>query len=265
MKNLIKSLNLCLIGGAMLATVACGGKDGGSGNSTATDSIKTDSVATMPPVPTQNQLSAEEAQNGWKLLFDGKTLEGWRSFQNDSLKAWAVEDECIARVAEGNDIMTKDEYENFELKLEWKISPEGNSGVFYHVVEGDHKTTYETAPEMQIIDAAIGRYATDGSSPVTDKQKSGANYDLHPVDKDYTKPVGEFNEAHIICNNGKVQYFLNGNKTSDFEMWTPEWKKIVKGSKFDKMKGFGEAKKGYIAMQNHGDKVWFRNIRVKAL
>lgn len=263
MKKLIRNLNLCLVAGAMLTTFACG-SGAKTDSTTSADSVKTDSVAT-PPVPVMNQLSAEEAQNGWKLLFDGKTLDGWRSFQNDSLKAWAVEDECIAKVGDGNDIMTKDEYENFELKLEWKISPEGNSGVFYHVVEGNHKTTYETAPEMQIIDAATGRYAAGGSSPVTDKQKSGANYDLHPVDKDYTKPVGEFNEVHIICNNGKVQYFLNGNKTADFEMWTPEWNKLVKESKFGKMKGFGEAKKGYIAMQNHGDKVWFRNIRIKVL
>jgi hypothetical protein len=259
MNNLLKSLNLILVGGILVSTFACGGEATKTEATASPDSIKTE---TPTAELTGYQLSDEEQQAGWKVLFDGKSLDGWRSFQNDSLKAWAVEDGCITRVAEGNDIMTNDQYENFELKLEWKISPEGNSGVFYHVVEGDHKTTYETAPEMQIIDASTGRYAGDKTTP---KQKAGANYDLHAVDKEYAKPVGEFNEAHLICNNGKVQYFLNGEKTADFEMWTPEWKKLVKGSKFDKMKGFAEAKTGYIAFQNHGDKVWFKNVRIKVL
>ena len=261
MKNLFKNLNLCLVGSLLVTAFACGDGASKTDETASADSAKTDTMATQMEV-SGYQLTAEEQQGGWKVLFDGKTLDGWRSFQNDTLNAWAVEDGSIARVGEGSDLITKEEYENFELKLSWKIDPEGNSGIFYHVVEGDHKTTYETAPEMQIIDASAGRYAGDKTTP---KQKAGANYDLHPVDKEYAKPLGEFNEAHIICNNGKVQYFLNGSKTADFEMWTPEWKKLIKGSKFDKMKGFAEAKKGYIAIQNHGDKVWIKDVRIKVL
>lgn len=261
MKNWLKKTHLLILLSMVALMFACGGESNKSEEVVASEEVsKSEEVSSSSSL--QNVLTAEEEQNGWKLLFDGKTLQGWRGFQNQPLSAWAVEDECIARVGDGVDIMTQDQYENFELKLEWKISPEGNSGIFFHVVEGDHKTTYETAPEMQIIDASAGRYAGDKTTP---KQKAGANYDLHPVDKDYAKPVGEFNQVHIICNNGKVQYFLNGEKTADFEMWTPEWNKLVKESKFGSMKGFAEAKTGYIALQNHGDKVWFRNIKIKTL
>lgn len=215
--------------------------------------------------PGKDKKSKSVSNNGkkgeWKVLFDGKTLNGWRNFKSDSVKsAWKVEDGYLTLTGPGGgDIITKDQYENFELELEWKISEGGNSGVFYNVVEGDNHSVWQTGPEMQILD--------DDKHPDAKilKHRAGDNYDLQESKNKVLKPVGEFNKARLVVNKGHVEHWLNGVKVVEYNLWTPEWEELVKKSKFASMPDYGKAKKGHIALQDHGDKVWFRNIRIKEL
>jgi hypothetical protein len=217
----------------------------------------------------QNTLTAQEKKDGWKLLFDGKSTKGWRNFNGDKIGAgWKIADGVLyldtvkvngKRVPAG-DIVTVDEYENYELSIDWKIQACGNSGIIFNVQEGKAYTaSYQTGPEMQVLDNVCHYDAK------IIKHRAGDLYDLISVSTETVKPANEWNQAKLIANKGHYTFWLNGVKTVEFDMGTPEWKEMVAGSKFKSMPDFGKFTKGRIDLQDHGDMVSFRNIKIKVL
>lgn len=201
--------------------------------------------------------------NDWVSLMDASK---WRGYNQQTLPGnWVITDslaECFGKGGDiGGDIITRELYANFELSLEWKISPEGNSGIFYHVVEDTiYKAPYETAPEYQVLDD-VGF-----PQPIEDWQKTGANYAMHPANKKKTlKPVGEWNSARIIFNKGKVEHWLNGEKIVEFDKFTDDWKAKRNSGKWNDFPDYGKTNEGYLGLQDHGAGVWFRAIKVRRL
>ena len=211
-----------------------------------------------------NALTKNEIKDGWILLFDGETTKGWRNFREDDVnEGWKVIDGNLVGLGKGGDlggdIVTKDQFEDFELSIEWAISEGGNSGIFYHVLENGYPTVYATGPEYQIIDD-VGF-----ESPLEDWQKAGADYAMHNASNKVLKPVGEFNSSKIKIVNRKVEYWLNGQKVVEFQLWSDDWKERVQNSKWKDYPGYGLARKGYIGLQDHGSIVKFRNIKIRDL
>ncbi|MGX5820761.1 3-keto-disaccharide hydrolase [Chitinophaga lutea] len=213
-------------------------------------------------------LSKKEQKAGWKLLFDGTSTKGWRGYlKQDAPAAWKVENGALffdadakKAGASGGDLITDGEYENYELEVEWKISEGGNSGIIFGVHEDPkYRATYATGPEMQVLDDA--RHS-DGK---IHKHNSGDLYDLIASPARYAKPVGEWNKAKIIKKDGKLTLIFNGKQTAQVTMGSAEWKELVGKSKFKTWEGFGAYAKGHIALQDHGDKVWYRNIKIREL
>lgn len=204
-----------------------------------------------------NTLTAAEKAAGWKLLFDGKTTNGWKGFKTDAPDAgWVVKDGTLSPTKGiSKDIVTNQNFENFELTFDWKISPMGNSGVMYHVIPvGDE--TYQSGPEYQILDNA------HGEQPL---EQAASAYYLFAPSKDMTKPVGEWNHGRIVVDHGKVQHWLNGVKVVEYDMNSDEFKARVQATKFKRWPQFATGKSGAIALQMHGDPVWFENIKIKVL
>jgi hypothetical protein len=207
------------------------------------------------------QLSTEEQNAGWQLLFDGKTFNGWRGFKMDRAPSgWVITrgGELHFKTKGKGDIMTVEQYGDFELKLEWKISKGGNSGIFFRVTEDD-EFSWKTGPEMQVLDNAKHK---DGLDPRT---SAGANYALHAPSQEVTRPAGEYNEARIIAKGNHIEHWLNGVKIVEYEIGSPEWEELVAQSKFGEMPKYGRNRRGHIVLQDHGDKVWYRNIRIRPL
>ena len=219
----------------------------------------------------QNALNAKEKSNGWELLFDGQTTNGWHTYGKQAAgKAWKVEDGLLHLDAEskkkftspeGGDLVTDQEFDNFDLKYEWKISKNGNSGVMIFVQDNiaKYKESYFTGPEMQVLD---NNGHPDGKIY---KHHAGDLYDLIAAPKDFSKPVGDWNSAEIIANHGKLDFYFNGEHVVNTTMWDDNWRKMVAGSKFKAWPDFGTFKKGRIDLQDHGDDVWFKNIKIKRL
>lgn len=218
----------------------------------------------------QAHLDSEEVEEPeWTPLFDGVSLDGWHGFnKSEPVDNWIIEDSvltCLGKTGGGDiggDIVTDREFGNFELEWEWKISPGGNSGLMYHVIENaKYQAPYETGPEYQLIDD-IGFPGT-----LEDWQQAGANYAMTPADehKKELNPVGEWNHSRILYDNGLVQHWLNGQKIVDFEEGTPAWEKERTEGKWKDFPDYKIANKGKIALQDHGDQAWFRNIRIKKL
>jgi hypothetical protein len=209
-----------------------------------------------------NTLTAAEKKAGWKLLFDGKSTKGWRGYNKKEAPAsWKVIDGVLTfdKVeGQGGDLLTEEQYESFELAIDWKISPKGNSGVMYHVQETE-KSPYMTGPEMQVLDN--GGHA-DGKNPLT---SAGSGYALYPPSKDVTRPVGEWNSARLLIDNGKAEHWLNGEKIVTYDKGSDEWKAKVAESKFKAWANFGVPTKGHIDLQDHGNKVEFRNIKIRII
>ncbi|MEL6986995.1 MAG: family 16 glycoside hydrolase, partial [Bacteroidota bacterium] len=219
-----------------------------------------------------NTLTPTEAAEGWELLFDGKTTNGWRNFRKQSIgSSWVVKDGAISlasikkedgawQAKDGGDIITDKPYENFELNLEWKISNCGNSGIIYSVVESDeYDYVWQTGPEMQILDNTCHpdtRYPT---------HRAGDLYDMIECKYVTVKPAGQWNQIRLIKKDGHVEHWQNGVKVVEFDMYNDQWNKMIANSKFKDMKGFGLAKSGHISLQDHGDPVSFRNIKIKRL
>ncbi|RMF76008.1 MAG: DUF1080 domain-containing protein [Planctomycetota bacterium] len=212
-----------------------------------------------PPQPPQNVLTPEERAAGWRLLFDGRTTNGWRGFRKKEMPAgWEVIDGCLVRTGPGGDIITEEQFADFELKIDWRISTGGNSGIFYRVSE-DEDYVWRTGPEMQVLDNAEH---ADGGDALT---SAGANYALVAPARDVTRPVGYFNEARIVVRGNHVEHWLNGEKLLEYELLSEPWERLVAASKFASMPRYGRERKGHIALQDHGDRVWYRNIRIREL
>lgn len=209
-----------------------------------------------------NTLSEKEKKEGWTLLFDGTTMNGWRAYQNKESDGWDVKNgELYCKEAGVNkraDLITNKEYENYELSIDWKISPKKNSGIIYMATE-ENAASYESGPEYQLIDD-LGYPAK-----LSDKQLSGANYDMHPPTAKVARPAGEFNTTKIIINKGHVEHWLNGTKVVDYKLWTPEWEQLKANSKWKDVKPYGMSKSGHIALQDHGGGIAFKNIKLKPL
>ncbi|MBI2616282.1 MAG: DUF1080 domain-containing protein [Gemmatimonadetes bacterium] len=220
------------------------------------------SVACSPVGRAQSQtnaLTAAEQAAGWKLLFDGKSTDGWRGYRMDSVPSgWKVVDGALTRVGAGRDLITREQFANFELALEWNISPGGNSGIMYRVTE-EYEESYKSAPEMQVLDDA-GH--ADAQSRLT---AAGSNYDLYPAPAGVVKPAGQWNLVRILVQGNHVEHWLNGQKVVEYELMGPDWEARVKRSKFVEWPNYGRAKQGHIALQDHGDQVAYRNIKIRVL
>ncbi|MFQ5529791.1 MAG: DUF1080 domain-containing protein [Gemmatimonadota bacterium] len=219
--------------------------------------LLTVACATSPTV--HNALSADEREGGWILLFDGATLDGWRSYYSESPPpGWRVEAGTLHRFDGGGDIVTLDEFANFELSLEWRVADAGNSGIFYLAALGSDNI-FMSAPEMQVLDDA--RHP-DGRDPLT---SAGANYGLYPAPRGVVKAAGVWNHARIVVQDGRVEHWLNGEKVVEYTLGGPEWTELVKNSKFNDWPEYGTARSGHIGLQDHGDPVWYRNIKLRVI
>ena len=211
-----------------------------------------------------NQLTAEESADGWTLLFDGESIEGWSGFNTDTVPgSWQVEDGTLVLIAtegERGDLVTNAAYSNYEFRIDWKISKNGNSGIIYNIAEDEkYKRIWHTGPEMQVLD-------NDGHKDgKIISHRAGDLYDLVVSSSEPVKAVGEWNEVRLVSDNGHLEHWLNGVKIVETTMWDDNWRAMIAKSKFKDMKDFGTYKQGHIALQDHDDKVWFRNIKIKVL
>jgi hypothetical protein len=216
------------------------------------------------PVQAPNTLSEDEKKQGWELLFDGHSKKGWQGYAPNGGGQWEIQDEALhanTSLPGPGDIVTDKEYDNFDLKLDWKISKNGNSGIIFYVHQdfAKYPESYETGLEMQVLD-------NDGHPDgKIHKHRAGDLYDLIASSSEPVKPVGEWNQAEIWCKNGELKLYLNGVNVVSTTLWDDNWKQLVAGSKFKQMPGFGTFHKGKIDLQDHGNEVWFRNIKIKKL
>lgn len=209
---------------------------------------------------------APHSESEWVKIFDGETTNGWRGFNSATIPSnWIVEDGTLKSLGRGGDIggdivYGEREFENFDLKLEWKISEGGNSGIFYHIVEREkYAAAYETAPEYQLIDD-LGI-----SSDLEDWQKVGADYAMYHNNDKIVKAAGEWNTSRIRYTSDKVEYWLNGKKTVEFAPYSEDWLARRNSGKWDDFPDYAISKKGLIGLQDHGSFIWFRNIMIKEL
>ncbi|MFD2888715.1 3-keto-disaccharide hydrolase [Chitinophaga cymbidii] len=215
---------------------------------------------------TPGDTATEQRNKGkWTALFDGTSTDHWRGYKKDHLPAeWKIEDGTFTLTKKGGGyIVTKEQFESFDLRLDWKISEAGNSGLLFHVSEDPQfKYVYQTGPEVQILDDERHPDAKKGKEGT---HKAGANYDLMPPMAASVKPAGEWNHVRLKVKKGHVQCWLNGKKVQDYRLGSPEWQQLVAKSKFAAMPQYGKFASGHIALQDHGDRVWFRNIRIRRL
>jgi hypothetical protein len=219
-------------------------------------------VAASTAMAADNTLTAAERRQGWRLLFDGTDLKGWKVYNKAAIPPqWTVENGTLTLTAGGaGDLITVDEFGDFDLTLEWKISPKGNSGVIYHIKEApDLAQSYFTGPEMQVLD---NEGHADGKTP---SHRAGAIYDLVVPTNAVTKPVGEWNQARILIRKGHIEHWLNGVKVAESSYGDEAWRRLVAGSKFKQWPQFGRSLSGHIGLQDHGNRVWYRNIKIRRL
>jgi hypothetical protein len=240
---------LCL---ASLLASGCATRQGASDS--ANGSVDSSAMTVQQP----NTLTDEERRTGWRLLFDGTTLNGWRQYRGDTVPgAWRVVDGTITKNVPTRDIVTRDMFGDFELTFEWKVATGGNSGVFYRATE-EYDKVYWSATEYQLLDDPNAR---DGRDPLT---SAGAAYGLYPAPRGAVKPAGEWNQARIVASGGRVEHWLNGVKTADYDSRSADWAAKVAGSKFKDWPNYGKAMRGYIALQgDHGGELALRNIKIR--
>ena len=217
-----------------------------------------------------NTLTADELAEGWRLLFDGETTNGWRAYNGTAFPdtGWAVMDGTLVvgatatdpDVAIGGDIVTVEEFSDFELEFEFRLSPVANSGVLYRVIEREGSAIWHNAPEYQVLDdqAYIDMGTMDMNTHLT-----GDNYDLHSAGEKTLLPLGEWNRGRIVVEGNRVEHWLNGVLTVEYELLSPEWEALVAASKFAPYPDYGRAASGPIGLQDHGRLVWYRNIKVR--
>ena len=207
-----------------------------------------------------------DLEQEWIILFDGTSADAWRGFKQESLPAgWSVQDGTLITSGEGGDlggdIISKAQFEDFHLHLEWKVSEGGNSGIFFNVIEGDNPAVYASGPEYQLIDDIGFEY------PLEEWQKTGANYAMHNADTTmkFGFPAGEWNSSEIEVKNGHVTHWLNGKKVVEYHLWDEDWNLRRQASKWKDYPAYGLAIKGHIGLQDHGSPISFRNIKIKDL
>jgi len=218
-------------------------------------------VTTVAFIPSKK----EKADNGWVKLFNGTSTTGWHTWKlSKAGAAWKADNGMLhldPTVKEDRgDLVSNEAYDNFDLKLQWKISSGGNSGVIFYASDDSKKydDTYNTGPEMQVLD---NDKHPDGKIP---KHRAGNLYDLI-AGPDNVKPVGEWNDMEIVANKGSLKLYLNGTNVVTTTMWDDNWRKMIAGSKFKEWPDFGTFKKGHIVLQDHGNEVWYQNVMIKKL
>jgi hypothetical protein len=253
-----------LIAGSLTVMLAC------NNDQTANESTGEPPAADTTTGTAMNTLTEEEKNAGWELLFDGSTMNGWHRYGNRPVgEAWRVTDGTIHLdatnkenwKARAGDIVSDNEYENFELSVDWKVDTGANSGIIFYIHEDSTKYEWpwNTGMEMQVLDNERHRDAK------ILKHRAGDLYDLISCSKETVRPALEWNTAVVKSVNGKLDLFLNGENVVSTTLWDDNWKKMIAGSKFKDMDGFGSFKKGKIALQDHGDNVWYRNIKIRKL
>lgn len=206
-----------------------------------------------------NTLTEEERAAGWQLLFDGRSLDGWSSYRGEGPpEGWAVQDGMFVRAGEGGDVITDRAFADFELSVDWRVEEAGNSGVFYRAALGE-EWIYHSAPEMQVLDDERHR---DGRNPLT---SAGANYGLHAAPRGVVRPAGEWNHARVVVDGDNVEHWLNGTRVVEYTLGSPEWEELVANSKFNEWPRYGRAIRGHIGFQDHGDPVWYQNVKVRVI
>jgi hypothetical protein len=222
-------------------------------------SEKPSTTVSRPMKPDSASGASAPGGGEWRTLFDGRSLAAWRGFKKASVPAgWQIVDGALTRVGEAGDLITRDEFRDFELELEWKVAEGGNSGIMYRVTENAEET-YETGPEMQVLDDARHK---DGQSRLT---AAGSAYGLYPAPAGVVKPAGQWNAVRIVVRGNHVEHWLNGIKVVEYELGSPDWEAKVQASKFKQWPGYGRAASGHIALQDHGDRVAYRDIKVRTL
>ena len=237
----------------------------------ATEGEGAETVAEEAPI---NTLTEEEKEKGWILMFDGKDTNGWRGYNKETFpdSGWQVVDGTLmcehsgtGEAGYGGDIIYDKQFTNFDLKLEWMIEEGGNAGIFFLAQEVPGWEIWRTAPEYQILDNFSDH--PDNQLGVNGNRRAGSLYDLIPPNPQNAKGAMEWNTAEIYCYDGTVFFRMNGEKTLEFHLWTPEWNEMIANSKFPEYNPdwANVAKTGYIGLQDHGHAVWFRNIKIREL
>ena len=243
---------------SILLIVACQSK---------TEKSDTSSAEASTPVVEEgvNSLTAAEKADGWQLLFDGTSTALWRNYGKETFpeEGWEIKDGALTVTKGGGDLITKEKFGNFELSIDFNVTKGANSGIFYFVMEEDGKAIWNNSPEFQVIDDQdyIDREGLDKVRT----HLSGDNYDLQAAPGLYSKPAGEWNNAKITQKDGVVTHYLNGNQTCTYDVNSEEWATMVAKSKFKDYENYGKTKEGNIGLQDHGDEVAYRNIKIRTL
>ncbi len=263
----VSAINIVILSSWLVAVAACSG--GGDGTGAPDESATPPEASATPPA---NTLTAAEREAGWRLLFDGESTEGWRGYNRDAFPdtGWAVIDGALVvgatagdpDVAIGGDIVTTESFSDFDLRFDFMLSDVANSGVLYRVIEEPGAEIWHNAPEYQVLDdpAYIAMGTMDMNTHLT-----GDNYDLHAAGDKTLHPPGEWNSGRIRVVNNVVEHWLNGVKTVEYELASPEWEELVAESKFAPFPQYGRAVAGPIGLQDHGRNVFYRNIRILPL
>jgi len=210
-----------------------------------------------------NTLSEAEIEEGWELLFDGESLDNWKLFNGGEVTGWKIMDGILENSGvgsdHGGDIITKKQYKDFELSLEWNVAPESNSGIFFHVEEGEVEALYQSGPEYQLID--------DNGWPteLEASQYSGANYAMHVPEGTEKVSANTWNTSKIIVEGAHVEHWLNGTKVVEYELWSDDWHERKAACKWAEEPHYGMSEIGSIGLQDHGGLTKFRNIKIKEL
>ncbi len=227
-----------------------------AGACTATQSATVQAGDSAAPVA----LTAEQRAAGWRSLFDGRSLAGWRGYKQQTVPAgWHAVDGTLAKEGSIGDIITRDQFGNFELAFDWKLSPGGNAGLFYRGTE-EYDHIYWSAPEYQLLDDSLH---SDGRNRLT---AAGAAYGLYPSPAGIVKPANQWNSTLIVVQGSRIQHWMNGQKLLEYELGGPDWEAKVKASKFNEYPRYGRAARGYIGFQgDHDGMLTLRNIRIRVL
>ncbi|MGE5395414.1 MAG: DUF1080 domain-containing protein [Candidatus Saccharibacteria bacterium] len=236
------------------------------GNSKVKDQKKDQSplslYAAVDKNTTVNTLSDDEKKDGWQLLFDGKDFTGWHGYNMKGVPdSWIIEDNALTMTTEGRqesqDIITDKTYKSFAFTAEFKLTKGANSGIIWQVKEDTtYKFPYETGPEFQVIDE------DNWPDKLEDWQKCGANYAMYPPKAKAAKPLGEWNRMLLVVNGNHVTQLLNGVVTAEYDKYSDEWKKLRDSGKWAAYPDYGKFDEGHISLQNHGTKVWYRNVKI---